>query len=47
MEDGGEGKIRYDGGFKKCVVVREGMGMEELRGLVWETVGDGVIVEML
>jgi len=47
VEDGGEGKIRYDGGSRKCVVVRERMGVEELRGLVRETVGDGVVVERL
>ena len=25
MGDGGEGKIRYNGGLRKCVLVREGM----------------------
>ena len=47
VEDGGEGKIRYNGGSRKCVVVREGIGVEELRGLVQEIVGDGVVVERL
>jgi len=26
VEDVGEGKIRYDGGSRKCALVREGMG---------------------
>jgi len=30
--DGGEGKMVYNGGSRKCVVMREGMGVEELRG---------------
>ena len=47
MDDGGEGKIRYNGGSKKCALVRDGMGLEELRGLLRETVGDGVVVERL
>jgi len=47
VEDGGEGKITYDSGSRKCVVVREGMEVEELRGLVQEIVGDGVVVERL
>jgi len=41
VEDGDEGKIRYNGGSRKCVLVREGMRVEELRGLVQETVGGG------
>ena len=39
VADGGEGKIRYDGGSRKCVLVRERMGLEEWRGLVQEIVG--------
>ena len=27
VEDGGEGKIRYDGGSKKCSLAREGIGV--------------------
>ena len=26
MEDGEKGKIRYDGGSKKCLLARDGMG---------------------
>ena len=34
MEDGGEGnggegKMRYNGGSRKCVLVREGMGVKD------------------
>jgi len=47
VEDAGKGKIRCDGGSRKCVLVREGMGAEELRGLVQETVRDGVVVKRL
>jgi len=45
VEDGGEGKIRYNGGSKKCVLVREGMGLDDLREMVQETVGAGVEVD--
>jgi len=34
VEDGRGGKIRNDGGSRNCVLVREGMGVEEFRGLV-------------
>ena len=44
MEDGGEGEMVYNGGSRKCVVVREGMGVKELREMVRETVGAGVKV---
>jgi len=45
VEDGGEGKMRYNGGSRKCVVVREGVGVKELREMVRETVGGGVEVD--
>ena len=44
VEDAGEGKIRYNGGSRKCVLAREGMGVEELKLIVRETVGPGVQV---
>jgi len=47
VEDGGKGKIRYDGGSRKCVLVRDGMGVEELRSLLREIFGDGVVVKRL
>ena len=34
VEDGEGGKTRYDGRSRKFMLVREGMGVEELRGLV-------------
>jgi len=40
LEDGGEGKIRHDGGSRKCMLEREEMGVEKLRRMVRETVGD-------
>jgi len=47
VEDGREGKIRYNGRSKKCVVAREGMGVEDLRKMVRETVGAGVEVDRM
>jgi len=47
MEDGGEEKMRYNGGSRKCMLVREGMGVEELREMVRKTVGVGVEVDMM
>jgi len=43
----GKDKIRYDGGSRKCLPAREGIGVEELRGMVREIVGDGLQVERL
>ena len=47
MEDGGEGKMSYNGGSRKCVVVREGVGVEEMREMVRETIGGGVEVDRI
>jgi len=44
-EDVGKGKIRYNGGARKCVLVREGVGVEELKEMVRDTVGPGVEVD--
>ena len=38
MEDDREEKIRYNGGSRKCLLAREGMRVEELRGMVREIV---------
>ena len=38
LEAGAEGKMVYNGGSRKCMVVRDGMGVEELRGMVQEKV---------
>ena len=46
-EDVGEGKIRYNGGARKCVLVREGVGVEELKEMVRDTVGPGVEVDRM
>ena len=45
MGDGGEGKMRYNGGSRKCVLVWEEMGVEELREMV--AVGAGVEVDRI
>ena len=29
MKDGGQGKIRYDGGLRKCLLAREGIGVKD------------------
>ena len=47
MEDGGEGKMRYNCEARKCMLVREGMGVDELRKMVRETVGVGVEVDRI
>jgi len=47
VEHAGEGKIRYNGGSRKCVLVREGMGVEELKEMVCKTVGPGVEVDRI
>jgi len=47
LEAGAEGKMVYNGGSRKCMVVQDGMGVEELRGMVKETVGGGVEVDRI
>jgi len=36
MEEGGDGKVTYLGGSKKCVVLKEGARIEEVRRVVTE-----------
>ena len=47
VEDGGEGKIRCDGGSRNCLPASEGIGLQELREMVQEIVGAGVQVDRL
>ena len=47
MEDAREEKIRYNDGSRKCVLAREGMGVEELKEMVREIVGHGVEVDRM
>ena len=47
VEDVGEGRIRYNGGTRKCAVVRERMGVEEVKEMVCKTVGLGVTVDRM
>ena len=39
MEEGGDGKVTYLGGSKKCVVLKEGARIEEVRRVVTELSG--------
>ena len=39
MEEGGDGKVTYMGGSKKCVVLKEGARIEEVRRVVTELSG--------
>ena len=34
-----EGKVIYEGGSRKCMVVKEGMGVEEVIGMIKEITG--------
>jgi len=43
----GKKKIRYDGGLRKSMLASEGMGVEEFKRMVRETIGDGVQVGRL
>jgi len=47
MEDGGEGKITYNGGSRKCMLAREGMGVQYLREMVRKIMGAGVKVDRI
>jgi len=40
-----EGKVRYDGGSRTCMPVREGIRVEELGRLVRKIMNDGAKVE--
>ena len=40
MEDGGDRKVTCAGVSRKCMVVKEGMGMEKVRRIVTEITGN-------
>ncbi|KAJ8437177.1 LOW QUALITY PROTEIN: hypothetical protein Cgig2_003806 [Carnegiea gigantea] len=40
LEDGGDRKVTYAGVSRKCMVVKEGMGMEEVQRIVTEITGN-------
>ncbi|KAJ8436183.1 hypothetical protein Cgig2_010427 [Carnegiea gigantea] len=39
FEESGDGKATYEGGLRKCMLVKEGMSIEEMRTLVKEPIG--------
>ncbi|KAJ8422109.1 hypothetical protein Cgig2_011152 [Carnegiea gigantea] len=39
----GDGKVTYEGGSRKCMVVKEGMGVEELMKMVREMTGTDIL----
>ena len=43
MEDGENRKITYEGGSRKCLLVKEGLGVKEVRGMVTETIGGDLL----
>ncbi|KAJ8425202.1 hypothetical protein Cgig2_000551 [Carnegiea gigantea] len=43
----GDGKATYEGGSRKCMVVKEGMGVEELMKMVREMTGSDMLEEKL
>ncbi|KAJ8422374.1 hypothetical protein Cgig2_006444 [Carnegiea gigantea] len=40
LEDGGDGKVTYTGGSRKCTVLKEGVEMEEVRRMVTKITGN-------
>ena len=36
LEDGGDGKVTYVGGLRKCIMLKEGTGIKEVRKMVTE-----------
>lgn len=44
LDDGGTGKVIYVGGWTKCIVLKEGMGLEEVQRKVSEISGNDLIV---
>ncbi|KAJ8447987.1 hypothetical protein Cgig2_028863 [Carnegiea gigantea] len=47
LEDGGVGTVTYTGGWTKCIVLKEGMGLEEVRRKVSEITGNDFVVRKL
>ncbi|KAJ8434108.1 hypothetical protein Cgig2_005787 [Carnegiea gigantea] len=43
----GDRKVTYEGGLRKCMVVKEGMGIEELIRMVREMIGSDMSEEKL
>ena len=40
LEDGEDGKVTYEGGSTKCVVLEKGMGVEEVQRMVTAITGN-------
>ncbi|KAJ8444421.1 hypothetical protein Cgig2_005943 [Carnegiea gigantea] len=47
LDDGGAGKVTYVGGWTKYIVLKEGVGMEEVQRMVSEITGNDLIVQKL
>jgi len=47
LVESGDGKVTYEGGLRKCMVVREGMGAEELLKMVRKMTGSDMSEEKL
>ena len=40
LDDGGAGKVAHVGGWTKYIMLKEGVGLEEMRRMVSETTSD-------
>ncbi|KAJ8424836.1 LOW QUALITY PROTEIN: hypothetical protein Cgig2_031571 [Carnegiea gigantea] len=47
LAESGDGKVMYEGGSRKCMVMKEGMGVEELMQIVREITGSGMLEEKI
>ena len=39
LEKGGDGKVTYEGGLRKCMLVKEEVGVKEVQRMVLESIG--------
>jgi len=44
LDDGGGGKVTYVGGWTKCIVLKEEIGLEDMRRKVSEITGSDLTV---
>ena len=47
LAESGDGKVTYEGGSRKCVVMKEGMVVKELMKMVREMTGCDMLEEKL
>ena len=47
LDDGGAEKVTYVGDWTKCIILKKGLGMEEVQRMMSEIASNGLIMQKL